>query len=132
MTRAVCVLWAGTLTFTCLVSATAVQSRQAPPTADAVAPVAAQPPNAVGAAPRSDAVNQRALLNKYCVTCHNARAKAGGLTLDDRDITQVAQHTDVWEKVVRKLRAGVMPPVGRPRPDRAGYDHLISWLETEL
>ena len=75
---------------------------------------------------------QRALLNRYCVTCHNERSKSAGLSLDALDLANVGQHAEAWEKVVKKLRAGVMPPAGRPRPDRAGYDGFVSWLETEL
>jgi hypothetical protein len=71
-------------------------------------------------------------MNQYCVTCHNQRAKTAGLTLDTIDIAQVPARSDVWEKVVRKLRAGAMPPPGAPRPDPATYQGLSRWLETEL
>ena len=80
----------------------------------------------------------RAILNQYCVSCHSQRAKAAGLeaaqklTLDDLDVSQVAGHADVWEKVVRKLRAGMMPPSGSRRPDKATYASLVGWLENEL
>ena len=57
---------------------------------------------------------------EYCVTCHNARLKTGGLALDGLDLARLPEHADVWEKVVRKLRAGVMPPQGVRRPDAAG------------
>ncbi len=73
-----------------------------------------------------------ALLSRYCITCHNQRAGAGGLALDSSEITAVADHPDMWEKVVRKLLGGVMPPPGRPRPDQVAYDGLRSWLETQL
>ena len=75
---------------------------------------------------------QRALLDRYCVTCHNENLKTAGLTLDTMDVTDIGTHKDVWEKVVRKLRAGFMPPVGRPRPDQATYNGFASWLETEI
>ena len=58
---------------------------------------------------------QRALINQYCIACHNERTKTGDLALDAINPDNVAEHTDVWEKVVRKLRARVMPPAGRPR-----------------
>src|ERR687888_556516 len=64
------------------------------------------------------AASARALIDRYCVGCHGQKAKAGGqdssrkLTLDDVDTAQVADHADVWERVVRKLRAGMMPPAG--------------------
>lgn len=80
----------------------------------------------------SAAAAQRALLDKYCVTCHNGRMKSGGLALDAADPAHPATDIEVWEKVVRKVRAGMMPPPGRPRPEKAGTDGLIAWLETEL
>ncbi len=75
---------------------------------------------------------QRALVDRYCVTCHNQRTKAAGLALDTLDLTHVGNEPAVWESVVRKLRAGIMPPAGRPRPDRATYDGFRTWLESEL
>jgi hypothetical protein len=74
----------------------------------------------------------RALLSRYCVTCHNTRLKTGGLELDSVDVSDVAAHAELWERVVRKLRGGVMPPAGAPRPDSASYDGLIVWLEDQL
>ena len=68
---------------------------------------------------------QRAVLDQYCVTCHNQRLKTAGLTLDQLDLAQIHDHADVWEKVVRKLRAGVMPPSGLPRPN-APVMHAVS------
>ena len=80
----------------------------------------------------SSTTPQRVLLDRYCVTCHNSKTKAGDLALDAADVTKVGVAPDVWEKVVRKLRAGMMPPVGRPRPDQATYDGFAAWVETEL
>src|SRR5712691_11505460 len=54
----------------------------------------------------------RALLNKYCVTCHNQRTKTAGLMLDTLDVERVSPDAEIWEKVVRKLRSGAMPPAG--------------------
>jgi hypothetical protein len=71
-------------------------------------------------------------LDQYCVTCHNARLKTGGLVLDTASLEHVAADPGTWEKVVRKLRLGVMPPLGARRPDAATYDRLISSLEGEL
>ena len=62
------------------------------------------------------AASERKLLDQYCVTCHNQRLKTAGLTLDKLDPSNVAAHPESWEKVVRKLRAGMMPPAGLPRP----------------
>lgn len=75
---------------------------------------------------------QRAFLNQYCVGCHNARLKTAGLMLDRMDVSQVADKAEVWEKVVRKLRAGMMPPSGVPRPDRQTIENFTVRLETEL
>ena len=75
---------------------------------------------------------QRALLDTYCVTCHNQERQTAELTLDTLDVAQIGERADVWEKVVRKLRAGEMPPAGRPRPDTAAYDSFRLWVEAEL
>ena len=88
-----------------------------------------QPGSGAAAAARSP---QRLLLDRYCVTCHNERLKTAGLTLDVLDVDDVAAHPEVWEKVVRKGRAGLMPPAGRPRPDRDAYDGFTGWLESRL
>ena len=90
----------------------------------------------------------RALLDQYCVICHNqgvvnsvATANEGlqttqlrnlGLTLDTEDVSNLAENPEVWEKVVNKLRVGVMPPPNYPRPDKLSYDGFRSWLENEL
>ncbi len=74
----------------------------------------------------------RAVLDKYCVTCHNERLRTAGLTLDTMDIENVGRGAEVWEKVIRKLRAGAMPPAGAPRPDQASSESLASYLETEI
>ena len=67
-----------------------------------------------------------ALLTQYCVTCHNARAKAGGLTLDPAELTQIDRHAETWEKVIRKLQTGMMPPSGAPRPGRPAIDGFVT------
>ena len=64
------------------------------------------------------AAQHRAVLNQYCVTCHNERTKTAGLLLDKVDLAKVPDSTETWEKVVRKLRSGMMPPAGLPRPDK--------------
>ena len=80
----------------------------------------------------ASASTQRAVLDRYCVTCHNQRLKTAGLAIDTLDTSNVARQADVWEKVIRKLRGGQMPPAGSPRPDQAGYDALAGWLESEV
>ena len=82
--------------------------------------------------PPATAAPAREALDKYCVTCHNQGLKTAGLTLDTLDPAKVAPDAELWEKVVRKLRAGVMPPPGARRPDQAAYHSLISFLETQL
>ena len=74
----------------------------------------------------------RPVLNRYCVGCHNERLRTAGLALDEMDPARVGDHAATWEKVVRKLRTGAMPPVGRRRPDAATYATVASALETAL
>ena len=78
------------------------------------------------------ASSYRALLDRYCVTCHNEKLRTAALVLDKIDVERVGAGAEVWEKVLSKLRVGAMPPPGRPRPDRATSDAVVSWLETEL
>ena len=88
-----------------------------------------------------------AVLDEYCVTCHNARVvdgegaapsplvaqlRSAGLSLDRLDASNVAGDAEAWEAVVRKLRGGAMPPIGRLRPDEGTVDRVASWLETSL
>ena len=96
------------------------------------APVAAVLLLAWPAAGQPAGTPERALLDRYCVTCHNDSLRTAALALDTLDPARVGDHPGVWEKVVGKLRAGMMPPAGRPRPDRAASDRLVAYLETEL
>jgi len=75
---------------------------------------------------------EQALLNQYCVTCHNERLKTGNLVLEKLDPAHAADHAETFEKVIRKVRAGMMPPAGLPRPDRATLDKFAATLETQL
>ena len=75
---------------------------------------------------------QRALLDQYCVTCHNETLKTADLMLDKMDIGDVSEGAAEWEKVVRKIRTRQMPPPGMPRPGNAAYDSLAEYLEAEL
>jgi mono/diheme cytochrome c family protein len=90
----------------------------------------ARSPQAGVPAPASQA--PRALVDKYCVTCHNQRTKTGGLVLDTIDLASPAAGAETWEKVIRKVRGGMMPPVGMPRPDKAALDGFASYLETSI
>ena len=85
-------------------------------------------PGQAGAAPPSD----QALVKQYCAGCHNARAQTGGLSLDGLDPAAAASHTDVWEKVILKLRGGMMPPVGMPRPAEATLQAFAASLEQRI
>ena len=76
--------------------------------------------------------SEQATIDRYCITCHNDRLLTGNLSFEGVDIADVAAHRDVWEKAVRKLRAGQMPPQPRPRPDAATSARLVSYLETAL
>ena len=84
------------------------------------------------------AAAQRAVINQYCSTCHSDKAKAAGMDsarkidFDQLNIAEVSRDAETWERVVRKLRAGMMPPSGMRRPDRETYKGLIAWLENEL
>jgi hypothetical protein len=78
------------------------------------------------------AAAERAVLDQYCVTCHNDKTKVAGLSLQKLDLTTVGDHPELWEKVVRKLRAGLMPPPGVRRPPLAQYDGLRDYLEAEI
>jgi hypothetical protein len=103
--------------------ADAVSATRVPVMSFQTAPVAAH------AAP---AVPSKAFLDTYCITCHNQRLKTGGLTLDNLDVTNVAAHAAEWEKAVVKLRAGLMPPAGMPRPQPAVINAFTSSLEAAL
>jgi mono/diheme cytochrome c family protein len=84
------------------------------------------------APPEPTATTERALLDEYCVVCHNQQMKTGGLMLDKMDLAHIPEGAETWEKAIRKLRGGMMPPQGNPRPDQAELDGLIHYLETSL
>ena len=72
------------------------------------------------------------MAGRYCVTCHNDKARIGGLSLQSADFSNIPAGAETWEKVIRKLRAGAMPPQGAPRPDKAALDRFASFLENSL
>jgi mono/diheme cytochrome c family protein len=74
----------------------------------------------------------RSLVNTYCVTCHNSRAKTGGLALDGLDLQDVAKDARIWETVLRKLRGHLMPPPGLPQPPQKDVDSFVAWMENSL
>src|SRR5688572_30740138 len=75
---------------------------------------------------------QRQFLDRYCATCHNERLKSGGLTLARADLSRPGAQPEFWEKVVRKLRTGVMPPPDMPQPSGVDRLAILKWLETSL
>ena len=91
-------------------------------------PARAQSPASSG----PPAAQPRAVLDRYCTGCHNEKLRIGGLALDKIDTTNLAAGAEVWEKVIRKLSTGAMPPPGRPRPDGATYTALTAMLVGEI
>ena len=106
------------------------ETQGGPSAATTSAPALASQPARADAAAAIAA--QRALLDKYCVTCHNDRVKTANFSLEGADLARVGEQAELWEKVVRKLRAGVMPPPDVPRPPLADYDGLRDWLESAI
>ncbi len=86
----------------------------------------------VAALLQSPAPQDHAFLDQYCVTCHNERAKTAGLMLDKMTPDRAGENAEAWEKVVRKLRTGMMPPAGARRPDRATIDKFASNIESAI
>jgi hypothetical protein len=82
--------------------------------------------------PNTERNAELALLDEYCVVCHNGSDMAGALRLDSKDVDQVEHNAEVWEYVVKKLRTGMMPPSGEPRPERSALDAFAASLETKL
>src|SRR5437773_9060281 len=78
------------------------------------------------------APSPRAVLDQYCITCHNEKLRTAGLALDKLDVVQPNSNAEIWERVISKLRAGSMPPPGRPRPDTATYRAVASTLERDI
>jgi hypothetical protein len=107
-------------------------------TPDAAPKASPQSATAAPAPPTLTAASEKQLLDRYCLGCHNEKARTAGvdsarkLALDSLDLTRVSHDAKTWELVVRKLRAGMMPPAGMPRPDPATYESMTEWLEAEL
>jgi len=99
---------------------------------EARGPAAGAPPQVPATRTAAPAAAPRPIIDKYCVTCHNARMKTGGLVLEKLDVDNPAANADVWEKVIKKLHSRVMPPANAPRPDPATYQALIAGLEKNL
>src|SRR6187200_2227957 len=69
------------------------------------------------------------MLNTYCISCHNSRAKTGGLALDGLNLQDAAANAEIWEKAIRKLRGHLMPPPGSPQPAQKDADSFVGWME---
>jgi len=74
----------------------------------------------------------RSLVDQYCAGCHDSEMKKGGLDFDSIRMEDVTKHPEVWEKVVRKLRARQMPPMEKPRPDESTYEKAVARLSDAL
>jgi mono/diheme cytochrome c family protein len=74
----------------------------------------------------------KAMFDQYCVGCHNDKTKTANFSLEKADMTTVGDHPEIWERVIRKMRAGMMPPPGMPRPAIATYEGVRDWLESEV
>ena len=94
--------------------------------------LAAQEPVPPEASAANAAADSRQLLDRYCVTCHNDRLETAGLSLQEIDTLHVAEGAATWEKVIRKLRTGTMPPSNRPQPPAEARRAALDWLETSL
>ena len=105
---------------------TAAQPRPATP-----APAKPAPAKPVAASP-APTQSHKATLDRYCVTCHSDRLKTAGLTLESIDTTNISAAPDVWEKVVRKVGAGLMPPQGMPQPAPDSLNALTGFLQDAL
>jgi cytochrome c551/c552 len=101
------------------------------PRASSIAPPAGDGA-ASATAVQSAAADAQALLDRYCVTCHNARVRSAGLSLDAMKVTDAAGDAHTWEKVVRKVRTGMMPPADAPRPDRTTLDRFAATVEDTI
>jgi len=83
-------------------------------------------------APRTTPQTAKATFDQYCVGCHNDKTKTANFSLEKVDLTIAGDHPEVWERVIRKMRAGMMPPPGMPRPPLATYEGVRDWLESEV
>jgi cytochrome c5 len=129
--RRVCVLLAAAAVLVTAASSNLRADRPAPQSSPAATRTTQTPVPAL--APSTPAsVNQRELVQKYCVTCHNERAKTGGLVLENLDPQNTTPNPELWEKVVLKLRGGMMPPQGMPRPDADTIEAFATAHETSL
>jgi mono/diheme cytochrome c family protein len=99
----------------------------------AIALSAILPASASGQTPSAIAADpHRAMITTYCLTCHNARLKMGGLVLENLDLHAAPDDAQIWEKALRKLRGRQMPPPGSPQPSQKDVDSFVTWMESTL
>ena len=110
----------------CLVLVGTLQSQEQAPARPTPAPAGS--PRAGG----SPVSPQKALIDQYCMGCHSDRVKSGGLALSQLNLDSVDQSAEIAEKVIRKLRGGLMPPAGAKRPDAHASAEFVTWLETKI
>src|SRR5688500_4661632 len=125
------------LLFGCALTLVAVATHASradlPSAQTAASPAPARPaPTAPTGTSAATTLPPQALVQKYCVSCHNDRAKTGGVSFDGLDPAQATAHAELWERALLKLRGGMMPPQGMPRPDAATLDGFITSLEATL
>src|SRR5260370_35142196 len=72
---------------------------------------------------------QSALVKQYCVGCHNQKLTTAGVSFEGLDLAKVSDHADVWERALRKVRSGQMPPPGLPHPDHGTSEAFVKCLE---
>src|SRR5947207_6832480 len=80
----------------------------------------------------AESLPQSGLVKQYCVGCHNQKLTTAGVSLEGLDLAKVGDHADIWERALRKVRSGQMPPPGLPHPDPATSEAFIKWLEDSL
>ena len=94
--------------------------------------LAQAPPAGEAGSSREGAANHRTVLDRYCVACHSEELETAGLRLDSADLANVGRDQRIWERIVHKLRTGIMPPPGMPQPSAAARASLVSALESAL
>src|SRR5262245_15274574 len=80
----------------------------------------------------ADQAARRALIEENCLACHNQKSNTAGVSLQGLNFNNVGENAPLWEKVLRKLRTGQMPPPGAPRPEASDVTAFVKWLEAAL
>jgi cytochrome c5 len=123
------VLWGTAVSMLAVASVSALATRAASHSIEAGVAPAPMAMQSAAAQTASAAADHQTLVQRYCVTCHNERIRTGGLTLQGLDLDAAPSHAETWEKVIRMVRGGMMPPAGMPKPAPEMLDGLVAWLE---